>query len=54
MAETVTRPRTDDATCPDHGNTLQYHEDQGGEWGELEWREHLECSVPGCEYEVWA
>lgn len=41
----------DERGCPDHGATLQYAEDQGDEW---ERREHLECSVPGCAYEVWA
>ena len=38
-------------TCPEHGDSLQYHADQGDEY---EPQEHLECSVTGCEYEVWA
>ena len=41
----------DEQQCPVHGPVLEYHEDQGDEY---EVREHLQCSVPGCEYEVWA
>ena len=51
MMPELSRPPSEDARCPDHGDTLRYHPDQGDEW---EWKEHLECSVPGCEYEVWA
>lgn len=32
--------------CPQHGDTLRYAADQGD--GE----EHLECSAPGCGYQV--
>lgn len=45
------QPLKDIETCPDHGNTLVYHDDQGGEW---EVAEHLECCIKGCPYEVWA
>ena len=41
----------DEQQCPAHGPVLEYHPDQGGEY---ELREHLQCSVPGCGYEVWA
>lgn len=41
----------DEIGCPEHGKTLQYAASQGSEY---EMREHLECSVPGCDYEVWA
>lgn len=41
----------DEQECPQHGKTLGYHDEQGGEY---EMREHLECQVSGCAYEVWA
>ena len=54
MTDTRTGPLRDengDALCPEHGDTLGYHRDQGDD---LETREHLKCSEPGCDYEVWA
>ena len=51
MSGHVLRNERGDAICPDHGDSLDYHEDQGGE---IEWREHLVCTEPGCRFEVWA
>jgi hypothetical protein len=41
----------DDELCPEHGDTLTYHTDQGDEY---EMREHLICAEWGCGYEIWA
>ena len=52
MPELMTsRGHSGEAECPEHGNTLVYHEFQGDEW---EWKEHLTCCITGCSYEVWA
>ena len=37
--------------CPEHGDSLGYHDEQGDEY---EQREHLACTELGCDYEVWA
>jgi hypothetical protein len=43
-----------DPRCPEHGNTLIHAGDQYSWLGEHEWREHLECCIKNCRYEVWA
>lgn len=45
---------TDLQRCPEHGNTLIHADDQASRLGEHEWRQHLECCIKGCAYEVWA
>ena len=50
MATTHTAECTE-KHCPVHGHTLMLSDYQGDE---LEWRDHLECSVTGCDYETRA
>jgi hypothetical protein len=44
-------PDDDYELCPEHGDSLGYADYQGDEF---EAREHLICTEPGCDYEVWA